>query len=328
MSSGSESGCSTSALPKVPPELLDCIVDSFDLHVAADKQALLALGLVCRRTLWRSRQRLFSTLVLECNGTHFGRFLSIVDSIAPSLVAPLIHSEPESETYGWITFSSIRRLHLTGVIPDFIYSLDEWISPLHILWSRLQNITSLCLAEMSWASIGSPSPTAREIRELLFGLPRLEEVTLVNVMFRIDMVHDFFVTLPPTVKKLTMHHLMSVGMPTFEEEAVVVRREMKWGLIDSTSVLFLADTIGPVMQHSESEWGLASTRSGQHRLVKPVQFEVDSFHLRLCDPLRGPWIPEKHLPFLKRFVNDCGPSMERIYVEIPRYERFEGKKSV
>lgn len=162
----------TTSTVRIPPELLDKVVD----YLHDDRQALLALSLVSKKTtLTRSRGHLFSTIVFTTD-SQFDNFLLLLDR-------------------PWTSFTfSVQTLHLKDLFHTTRNYRYRSLSSQSIerVISHLSNVEGVWLTSISWRVIPS------HIRDILFHCLQITDLQLDRVEFYGDEEPcEFFSILAP-----------------------------------------------------------------------------------------------------------------------------------
>ncbi|KAF8333292.1 hypothetical protein F5887DRAFT_1286413, partial [Amanita rubescens] len=206
-----------------PPEILDEIIDLLD-----ETSTLLSFGLVCRRTLVKSRCCLFSTLEFTKNKS-FDQFLHLAG-------AP------------WTSFTSaVEEIHLLDLF-HYRYPYRDDIDPTQVA-SNLRNVKSLSILLHSNWKIGW----------------RLVPLPVLDVIFQLD-IHDLqldgiglwktedivmlFSRLPPSVKTLALRKMRSHEMPDLSRHLSIFRRPLQFRMFDNVSLALFKDVLDPLVNPS------------------------------------------------------------------------------
>jgi hypothetical protein len=187
--------------PRLPEELLDLVVDALDPDSRHDMPTLIALSLVCRPTLRRSRWRMFSTLEFDRDDQRFDEWLSLLDDggkngcytawawscirwKAATGEARVKLKRPH--TLKWSSFEdAVERIHLKHLFlatPPHRYKHRNWKSFIDVIPSLLPNVKSIWLTDICWGTVPRP------LRYLVFAFlgregSAVEELKLCRVEF-------------------------------------------------------------------------------------------------------------------------------------------------
>ena len=211
--------CSTYAVfctPKLPPELLDKLID----HLYDDRQSLLSLSLVCKQSLAKSRSYLFATICIDSSDPQLDTFL-------------LLLNRP------WTSFTSaVETLHLKNIFhPRTRYNYHQF-SSIERLVAHLPNVRAVWLTSLSWSCIPSV------IRTLLFSLPVLD-FQLDRVEFHdSDEAIEFFSMFPPTYSgSISLYDTEYGSIPEFSQIPAVFRQPLRLKTLDTSSLIFLKNVL-------------------------------------------------------------------------------------
>ena len=272
----------------LPPELLDQVID----HLHDDKPTLLALGLVSKQTLVRSRSHLFSKLEFtridntrvtnqEVN-RQFDAFLSLLE-------AP------------WTTFTfAVESLHINNLFwyrgTGYKYRPNRNISRIA---ARLSNLKSLWLTSLTWTCVPP------QIQEFFFQL-NIADLQLDRVHFEPDYPNnliEFFSRIQSSVKTLTLYRILLDKIPDLSQHYSIFHQRFRFKTLDGYSLVLFIDVWDPSVS-------------------KDLNIAVESFHLRLetltqrvreLDPYNQR-VRELYIPFISRFLQRFGRSIHRLFL--------------
>lgn len=200
------------------PELLDRTID----HLCDDKRTLLALGLVSKQTLARSRRYLFSTVEFNDNDGHFDAFLTLLD-------AP------------WTSFTSaVQSLHvkdLFHVTRGYTYPAKTNIPR---IVANLTHLKTLRVASVSWLCIPP------HIRDFFFQL-NTADLELDSVEFYENELVELFSILPPSLETLSLYNLQYDDIHDLSGKSSIFQRRFRFKSLDTSSLVLLKDVWDPAV---------------------------------------------------------------------------------
>jgi hypothetical protein len=290
----------SSTSPSLAPEILDLIIDccadwSGDWHQSRMReQTLLALGLVSRQTLTRSRMHLFSTIIFSDSSgdERFDRFLS------------LLHLQNDS---GWSSLTNaVQDIHLIG-----LFDRPSWMNgppgPKHLIHTladpsinlvpRLISLKSVKLNRIRWKYV----PV--QVRYLLANHPGLETIHLDMIfLWEDDVAQDFTSQIPWPVPNIVLFNAFDhrSKMPVTNSSLDLLRHE---SLSSSQSLRFKAiDSIS-----------LCSALRNliTHILDVEKPLAIDSLHISLVD--RECHVDD--ITFISKVIAHAAASIGHIHIE-------------
>ncbi|KAF5382136.1 hypothetical protein D9615_004301 [Tricholomella constricta] len=201
----------------MPPELLDQIID----RSRNDRPTLLALGLVSKQTLARSRHYLFSTVEFDDNDKHFDTFLGLLDAPWTSFTAATVSLHVKD------LFHSTRG-----------YTYRPKRNILRIL-SSLTHLTTLWVTSTSWRCIPS------HIRQFFFQL-RITDLQFDSVEFYESEFVEFFSMLQPSTAMITAYNLKHEDGDDLSAISSIFQQQFRLKTLDSYSLVLLKDVWDPL----------------------------------------------------------------------------------
>jgi hypothetical protein len=235
----------SSTSPSLAPGILDLIIDccadwSGDWHQSRMReQTLLALGLVSRQTLTRSRMHLFSTIIFSDSSCdeRFDKFLS------------LLHLQNDS---GWSSLTNaVQDIHLIGLFdrpswfngpPGPQHPIQTLADPSINLVPRLISLKSIKFNRIRWKYV----PV--QLRYLLSNHPGLETVHLDKIfLWEDDIAQEFISQIPWPVPNIVLFNAFHPSKMTVTNSSLdALRREslsssqsLRFKAIDSISLCAL-----------------------------------------------------------------------------------------
>ncbi|KAG6829093.1 hypothetical protein H0H92_005705 [Tricholoma furcatifolium] len=195
--------------PVLPAEILDTIVE----YLHDEQRCLLALSLVCRRTLRRSRPFLFDTLVIQ-KSRQFDRFLDLLEG--PTTIA-----------------SVIKAIHIKPIDSCHNHTLDRYMPEHSLALIRLQSVH---LALFDWPRL------PRHLQSFVLTLST-SNVSIEHVSFYegSDFLEFFNSRLIRECQHLSIHDIQLdddiIDFPNYLETFPIFRKGYHISAIDSSSLL-------------------------------------------------------------------------------------------
>ncbi|KDR70102.1 hypothetical protein GALMADRAFT_145126 [Galerina marginata CBS 339.88] len=283
----------------LPPELLDRIIDS--LH--DDRRALLALSLASKRTLVRSRAHLFTKLEFKYTDTAFEALVAKQKIARTRYFYTKLEIDDADRHFDdflalldapWTSFAlTTQSIHINGLFHRTRRHEYRPNKNIPLIAANLPNLKTLCLTSILWPCI------PRHIADFFFELD-LAHMQLDSVDFTMHPQNGFvelFRRLQPAIKSVTLYNLQFYDeeIPDLSKELSIFQLRMQFESLDTCSLLLLKDVWDPLR-------------------TKHLEVTVDSFHLRLIPmTIRD---RELYTPFMSRFLQHVGPSLQRLFVKL------------
>lgn len=167
----------------VLPEHLDEIIE--DLR--DDRLSLLALGLVSKQTLAKSRNYLFSNVDFDGNDRHFDAFLALLDAPWSSFTSA-IESLHIKDLFHPTKRYTYRPRNMTRIAANLMHLKTIWVTSISWLCipSHVRDFFQMNIADLQLDSVEFCENDLVELFSIL--QPSLERITTYNLQY--DEIHD------------------------------------------------------------------------------------------------------------------------------------------